>query len=661
MDNRIHDQADHDIRDDFARMGRMVTAAEPGLKLKVFGNCSRTAAGYVRAGYLLKQTAVDWLMEIGACLNQDHDPDHIQQILKEAFAGKPNGDGGAGCPGADFGNGETARKISIKTAASLRLEEFDPIRYLVRGYIVEGCTLLAGRPKLGKSWLMLDIGLAVARGDCCLGDIQCEQGDVLFIALEDNERRLQNRITRLIGYGQEWPHHFHYATEWPRADAGGLEEIKKWIASVNNPRLIVVDVLAMFRSPRRSDQQPYEADYAAIQGLQAIASQAGIAIVVVHHLRKSAAEVDPFEKVSGTLALSGAADSVLILDRDAQGTTIYGRGRDIEEIETAVSFSKETCRWRTLGAAAEIRITDERSIILETLRGSKEPLSPLDVADLTGKSHPAIRQMLIRMAADGEIVRASRGRYHHCDSPVGVTDDVTMESPTNSPSDGLSDSPPSTPCHNGHYVTKDENNNKERDLESDIHCDSALPDQTESQSNGHADHQAEPQSDKVTPVTGGRDQEESQATLECWGACTSKRYARPHLVTELAVAFRTGSYTARLCKSCAKPQFSHSYPGGPWWTRAGPCAVCGIEVYLNPSETMHRKKNPEKPILCSSACGREPRLSKRETIHAAREAELKAEQEKADARRKERQRTDQLINDAWPEDEAFQTKGASGC
>jgi AAA domain len=308
--------------------------------------------------------------------------------------------------------GRPARPIAIRTAADLRCKTFDPIKYIVPGYIVEGCTILAGRPKLGKSWLMLDVGLAVARGDHCLGNVKCEQGDVLYLALEDNQRRLQNRMTRIMGYAHSWPERFHYATDWPRAEDGGLDQIRKWIETAERPRLVVVDVLAMFRSPRRKDQQPYEADYAAIQGLQAIASQTGVAIVVVHHLRKSAGELDPLEKVSGTLGLSGAADTVLILDRDAQGMTLYGRGRDIEEIETAVQFSRETCRWRVLGQAVEVRRSDERSLVLKLLREADEPMAPKDImlaAELTNRN--AVDLLLYKMAKAGEIERAGRGLY----------------------------------------------------------------------------------------------------------------------------------------------------------------------------------------------------------------------------------------------------------
>jgi hypothetical protein len=328
------------------------------------------------------------------------------------------------------GRAENRAYSTIKTAASLRTKQFDPIKYIVRGYITEGATILAGRPKLGKSWLMLQIGLAVACGGKCLGDIQCEQGDVLYLALEDNERRLQSRITRLIGYAEEWPERFCYATQWPRANAGGLESIRDWIASVEKPRLVEVDVLAMFRSPRQKDQQPYEADYAAIQGLQAIASQTGVAIVIVHHLRKSQPEVDPFEKVSGTLGLSGAADTVLILDRDGQGATLYGRGRDIEEIETAVEF--DGCRWRVLGAAADVRRTDERAAILSVLIDEDEPVRIADIVAATGMSGNNVRQLLFKMVNTGEVLKSGRGHYLH---PFKITPDNNDNKVTNEAND----------------------------------------------------------------------------------------------------------------------------------------------------------------------------------------------------------------------------------
>jgi hypothetical protein len=328
---------------------------------------------------------------------------------------------------AHKGNGSDRDNITIRTAASLRNKVFEPLKYIVTGYLVEGATIFAGAPKIGKSWLMLNIGLAVARGGECLGGIKCEEGDVLYLAFEDNERRLQSRITRLIGYAEEWPERFNYAIEWPRAHGGGLDKIREWIASVEKPRLVVVDVLAAFRSPRQRHQDPYEADYAAIHDLQAIASQTGIAIVIVHHVRKSPAEVDPFERISGTTGQTGAADTGLVLDRDGQGTTLYGRGRDIEEYEVAVEFV-DRCRWRVLGPAVDVRRSDERGAILSFVIGENEPVTIADIVAATGMNNNNVRQLLLKMVKAGEVLKTGRGRYLH---PSKVTSDNNDNKVTN--------------------------------------------------------------------------------------------------------------------------------------------------------------------------------------------------------------------------------------
>ncbi len=308
------------------------------------------------------------------------------------------------------------------TARDLCSLQFAPIKYVVPGYIAEGLTLLAGKPKIGKSWLSMDIALAVAAGGACLGGISCEPGDVLYLALEDNRRRLQSRIRKLwemesLANQTPVPERLHLATEWPRASEGGTAAIRDWIDQHPGARLVVVDVLAMFKTIAKGrDQTLYEADYLAIKELQVLAMDTGVAIVVVHHTRKSGAETDPFEKVSGTLGLSGAADTTIILDRDQNGCTLYGRGRDIEEIETAVEFDRQSCRWRALGHASEVSRTHERSVILTTLADNREPMRPAEIADLLGLKRNNVRQLIFKMAKAGEVVKTGgHGRYAHPD------------------------------------------------------------------------------------------------------------------------------------------------------------------------------------------------------------------------------------------------------
>lgn len=301
------------------------------------------------------------------------------------------------------------------SAEELGTMSFAPIKWVVPGYVPEGCSILAGRPKLGKSWLVLDIALAVARGHYCLGDVECTKGEVLYLALEDNQRRLKSRIEKVSPplCENRWPPELTFATEWPRCDEGGLERLRGWIESKTNPRLIVVDVLAQFRSGRADRESLYESDYRAVKGLQELAAEFGLAVIVVHHVRKGNTEVDPFERVSGTLGLTGAADTTIILDRDSNGCTLYARGRDLEEYERAVTFDRESCRWTVQGEAMEVRRTDERSQILAVLEDATEPMSPRDISIATGMPRNSTDQLLFKMGKAGDVVKAARGKYVH--------------------------------------------------------------------------------------------------------------------------------------------------------------------------------------------------------------------------------------------------------
>lgn len=304
----------------------------------------------------------------------------------------------------------------IFSAAELMAQEFAPIRYVVEGYIAEGCTLLAGRPKIGKSWLCFDIAIAIADAETCLGGIRCAEGSVLYLALEDNRRRLKRRLQKLLLAGHAVPERLHLATEWPRVGEGGLDLIRDWIATTPDAKAVFVDILQMLRSSRGNRDSLYEADYAAVKGLQALAGETGVAIVIVHHTRKGGAEgSDPFEKISGTLGLSGAADAVLILDRDATGATLYARGRDIEEVESAVVFDKTVCKWRVQGDVAEVRRSDDQRRILEVLTDAVEAMNPREISVASGVNRNHVDQILLRLGKSGEVRKVGRGKYIHPD------------------------------------------------------------------------------------------------------------------------------------------------------------------------------------------------------------------------------------------------------
>jgi hypothetical protein len=208
------------------------------------------------------------------------------------------------------------------------------------------------------------------------------------------------------------PERLHYDLNCRRLDDGGLDDIRAWIRAMPNPRLVIVDVLNKVRPAQKGQEGIYDYDVRSLEGLQSLAAEYSIAIVVVHHTRKAEAD-DPFDCLSGSTGLTGTADTTLVLARDSQGTTLYGRGRDVEEIESALSFDKTTGEWTLLGAAADVRRSDERNIVLRVLREAPEPMSPKDImiaAELENRN--ALDLLLFKMTKAGEIEKAGRGSYY---------------------------------------------------------------------------------------------------------------------------------------------------------------------------------------------------------------------------------------------------------
>lgn len=290
--------------------------------------------------------------------------------------------------------------------------EFAELSYVIPGYVVEGLTVLGGKPKLGKSWWAYDAGIAVATGGQAMGSVPCEQGDVLYLALEDNRRRVQARIKTLCPVFRKQRgvdlKRLTVRTLAPAIDNGLFGEFDKWRLACKNPRLIIVDVYMKIRPPRKRSEDVYAADYAAVVPLQKYASEHRIAIVLVTHTRKAEAE-DPLESISGTNGITGAADAVLVLSRGSKGTTLYGRGRDIEEIETAMKF--ENGKWSILGDADEVRKSSERRKIIETLKEANDELTPTEIAKRSGMKAPNVRVLLGKMVKDGEINQPRKGFY----------------------------------------------------------------------------------------------------------------------------------------------------------------------------------------------------------------------------------------------------------
>jgi len=305
----------------------------------------------------------------------------------------------------------------LTNAADLMAMKFPPIKWVVPGFIPEGLTFLCGAPKIGKSWMALGLGLEVASGGKAFGEIECQAGGVLYLALEDNLRRLQSRLQHM-GVASA-PAALTLTTTWPTVDEDCVGKLEDWIDANPDARMIVVDVFAKIRSAKGGNKPQYDVDYKDVTSLQRLAINRGVAIIVVHHTRKMESD-DPFDAVSGTRGLTGSADSTFVLTR-ASGQAkpaLYGRGRDIEEIERAMEFDGATGRWSIAGPVVELASSPERQAILDLLREVGGPMQLADIAERLKKERANVNQMLKRLIENGTVRKAGTGWYE-LTRPVG--------------------------------------------------------------------------------------------------------------------------------------------------------------------------------------------------------------------------------------------------
>jgi hypothetical protein len=299
------------------------------------------------------------------------------------------------------------------TADQLMAARFPEPKWAVPGILAEGVSLLAGPPKVGKSWLSLGLGLAVAAGGQAFDSIPVQGGPVLYLALEDTPRRLQTRMGKILG-GQPAPAGLTLVTECPPFPQGGTEAIAGWLDRNPDARMVVIDVFAKMRGQAPQGVSAYDADYVSVGYAKRLADHYGIAVVLVHHVRKAGSE-DFLTEVSGTNGIAGAADATLVLKR-ARGQAdgiLHVTGRDVDEAEYALSFHAASGAWHLLdGPVSDHTVGDTRAAILRHVRANPGA-KPKDIAEaLPQVDIETVRRTCSRMAADGQLTKDAGGRYY---------------------------------------------------------------------------------------------------------------------------------------------------------------------------------------------------------------------------------------------------------
>ena len=216
---------------------------------------------------------------------------------------------------------------------------------IIDGLLYAGAYILAGAPKIGKSWLALWLCLCAAQGKP-LWTFATRPCEVLYPCLEDSFQRIQSRLFDLT---EDAPPTLHFAVMSQQLHNGLVEQIEQFLKEHPQTKLIVIDTLQRIRTVG-NDANPYASDYRDIGVLKALADKYRIAILLVHHLRKMNDD-DPMNMISGTTGLSGATDSNFVLrksQRRENTATLYCTGRDIPYRELALEFDGEDHVWKLL-------------------------------------------------------------------------------------------------------------------------------------------------------------------------------------------------------------------------------------------------------------------------------------------------------------------------
>ena len=212
----------------------------------------------------------------------------------------------------------------------------------------------------------------------------------------------------------------HYAFEWPRVDEGGVGKLEGWLTSHPEARLVIIDTLGKIRSRRGSGGTSYSKDYDTVFAFKKVADQYDVAIVLVHHLRKATSD-DCLDLVTGTVGLTGAADTVAVLRRERMSSeaSLFISGRDIEETDLALHFDPSSCSWTILGQAEEYRLSKERQDIVDALKSADGPLKLSEIAMVVEKKAPVVHKHLAGLIAAGFVEQPKYGYYKLHNSPDG--------------------------------------------------------------------------------------------------------------------------------------------------------------------------------------------------------------------------------------------------
>jgi hypothetical protein len=319
----------------------------------------------------------------------------------------------------EFQENENKGKKKIIDFISGSMKEVDftknvEMTYLVRPIIPEfGLTILAGRPKSNKSFMAMDLAYSVQNPNGKFLGMNCMEGDVLLLSLEDNELSMNHRVKSMKNEKKIKP--ITFVHQCPQINFGFEESVDNWCQQVKNPKLVIIDTFQKIKPMGGSkNANAYEIDYYFLGKLHSLALTKKILIMYLHHLSQASKEYS-WDKIMGSTGHQGVTDAMYMLDREEVGNkaTFRGKGRNIIDFKYDLEWNtNQDCRFTNQGSSYIKEVTESKKMIYlafkELAKEKKFILLPSDIAKFLNKASRAekghITQIMLRMKKKLELL-----------------------------------------------------------------------------------------------------------------------------------------------------------------------------------------------------------------------------------------------------------------
>ena len=302
------------------------------------------------------------------------------------------------------------QRLESYTALELSKMEIEPVKWFIPNFLPSGLTILAGPPKIGKSFFCWNMALAVATGGIAFSNIIIpDEYNVSYLSLEDPPALLKDRLSMM---SDEMPGNLHIVNDMKgkKLDAVGLKILGQHLDETAS-EMLVVDTWTHVSPDVDVKGTSYDIDYNALIPIQKFAQRRNMAVVLVTHTRKAADIDNVFNQIQGSVGMQAACDTLMMLSHDSGAKTLHLSGRRIENNQFA--FTIEDGIWKLEGDAQEFHGSELRNEIITLLKEADGiGLSARDIIDLTGKNDKTIYSTLRRMVINDEIDQPKkRGDY----------------------------------------------------------------------------------------------------------------------------------------------------------------------------------------------------------------------------------------------------------